>query len=99
METRKSAIEVLKEYYNQDSFLQRSAAKTRTHFVPANADRSGKAVSDYAPQVFEDEYDGNQDASKGIIGMLEVILEDFERTTRTTNDEEEKAVEEHREFV
>merc|ERR1712151_1180338 len=36
-------------------------------------------------------YHGNQDAAKGIVGLLDVILSDFERTISTTNDEETSA--------
>ena len=44
-----------------------------------------------APDTFSGEYHGNQAASKGIIGLLEVILSDFERTIETTDEKEEEA--------
>merc|ERR1711972_365019 len=37
------------------------------------------------------EYKGSQDASKGIIGMLDVILADFGRTDSTVTQEEQDA--------
>merc|ERR1712150_8959 len=49
-------------------------------------------VGDLAPEVFDAEYKGSQDASKGIIGMLEVILSDFDRTGVATTDDESAAV-------
>merc|ERR1719456_456595 len=60
-------------------------------FVPAGADRSGKTVSDLAPDTFSGEYHGNQESAKGIFGLLEVIQSDFERTIETTTKEEEDA--------
>merc|ERR1711959_48539 len=45
------------------------------------------------------EYQGNQAASKGIIGMLEVIKSDFERTIKTTEDTEEAAEAKHETFL
>merc|ERR1711881_32939 len=74
----KYALTVLSEFY-ENAFLQ---------YVPPNADREGKTVSDLAPEIFNDKYHGNQDASKGIIGLLEIIVSDFERTIETTTKEE-----------
>jgi len=79
------AMEVLKSFYEGQALLQ--TAK----YVPPNSDREGKTVSDRAPEVFDSEYKGTQDASKGIIGMLEVILADFDRTVATVSAEEEQA--------
>jgi hypothetical protein len=71
------ALEILKKYYEgQGEFLQQP-------------DRDGATVDDLAPESpFEEEYHGNQEASKGILGILEVIKSDFERTKTTTEDEE-----------
>jgi len=76
------AIEVLKQFYEGAAFVQ---------YVPPNSDREGKTVSDRAPEIFDSEYKGSQDASKGIIGMLEVIESDFDRTVTTVKAEEEEA--------
>jgi len=80
-----SALQLLRSFY-ENTFLQKSK------FVPTNSDREGKTVSDRAPEVFDSEYKGQQEASKGIIGMLEVILSDFERTSGTVALDEEAAV-------
>jgi len=56
-------------------------------------DRSGNAVNDLAPETFssDEEYKGKGDSSKGIVGMLEVISSDFERTVKTVSDAEDQA--------
>jgi len=81
------AVEVLKTFYGGAAFLQKSA------YVPPSSDREGKTVADRDPEVFDEDYKGSQEASKGIIGMLEVILSDFERTTKTVTQEEADAQE------
>lgn len=80
------AIKVLTEFYESAAgaaFLQRRAG-----FVPAGSDRSGATVSDLAPEVFGGEYQGEQDSAKGIIGLLQVVHDDFDRTITATGDEE-----------
>jgi len=81
LEAVKNAIEVLKEFYD-NAFVQ---------FVPAGADRDGNTVKDLAPAGQSGTYHGNQDAAKGIFGLLEVIQSDFERTIKKTNEEEDEA--------
>merc|ERR1712224_752285 len=78
------AINILKEFYD-NAFIQTGK------YVPPNADRSGKTVADRAPEVFSGSYHGSQGASKGILGLLDVILSDFERTIDTTEDAEDSA--------
>jgi len=79
------ALETLKTFYENAAFLQRSG------YVPPNSDRDGLTVADRAPEVFDTEYKGSQEASKGIIGMLEVILKDFDRTGSTVTQQEDDA--------
>merc|ERR1712118_453737 len=86
LEAVKDAIAVLKDFYD-NAFVQ-------TGFVPAGADRDGNTVRDLAPEGQSGTYHGNQDAAKGIFGLLEVIMSDFERTIDKTTAEEEKAQEE-----
>jgi len=78
------AINILKEFYD-NAFIQTGK------YVPPNADRSGKTVADRAPEVFSGDYRGSQGASKGILGLLDVILSDFDRTISATEDSEETA--------
>merc|ERR1719160_923016 len=84
------AIKVLKDFYGE--FIQ-------TSFVPKGAGRDGKTVSDLAPDTgFTGEYGGNKGAAEGIFGFLEVILSDFKRTIKTTEEAEEKAADAHEKY-
>merc|ERR1712232_1419725 len=76
------AISILKDFYDGAAFLQNG-------YTPPNSDRDGNTVGDLAPKTsFDGDYKGKQGASKGIIGMMEVILSDFERTIESVTDEE-----------
>mmetsp|Transcript_115492 Transcript_115492/g.333603 ORF Transcript_115492/g.333603 Transcript_115492/m.333603 type:complete len:699 (+) Transcript_115492:81-2177(+) len=85
------ALKVLREFYEGAALLQ-------TGYVPTNSDREGNTVGDKAPEVFDGEYKGAQQASKGILGLLEVILSDFDRTIEKVSEEEKAAVEAFDEF-
>merc|ERR1719213_1273126 len=78
------ALTTLKEFYEGAAFVQ-------SKYTPPAAGRDGKTVGDMAPDAFSGEYHGNQAASKGIIGLLEVILSDFERTLETVEEAEDEA--------
>jgi len=87
-EAVESAMKILKKFY--EGFLQ---------YKPPKSDREGKTVEDRAPETsFSGDYKGKQDASKGIIGLLEVILADFERTIDKVGDEEKDAEKKFDEF-
>merc|ERR1719401_3122542 len=92
------AIDILEGFYGV-KLLQTGksvAFQTRHHkyfpFVPTNSDRSGLTVADRAPEVFDEKYQGETEASKGILGTLQVIAEDFQRTLDTTETAEAHAV-------
>merc|ERR1719158_1949728 len=56
--------------------------------------------ADDAPPSFENEpYTGNQGASKGVLGMLEVIHSDFARLDADTSSDEAEAAKEFSEFM
>jgi predicted nucleic acid-binding Zn-ribbon protein len=61
-------------------------------YVPPNSDRDGNTVGDLSPDIFKKEYAGAHENSKGIFGILEVLISDFERTTQAVNSEEEESV-------
>jgi predicted nucleic acid-binding Zn-ribbon protein len=84
------ALKILNTFYDgQGALLQ---------FVPKDSDRSGKTVGDLAPDVFDSEYNGKQQQSKGVVGLLEVIKSDFARTIETTTSEEAAAQAQYEEF-
>jgi DNA repair exonuclease SbcCD ATPase subunit len=90
-EAVEQAISVLKDFYEGAALLETG------HKAPT--DRDGNSVGDLAPETsFGDEYKGNQEASKGILGMMEVILSDFERTLDTVRDEESDAQQTYDDF-
>jgi len=78
------ALVVLKDFY-------KSAAKAA--FVQVSA---SPVDEDTAGAGFDGSYKGSQDSSRAILGLLETIKSDFERTVRSTEAEEAKA---HEEFV
>jgi len=79
------AIVILKAYYKQSAkaLLQQRAS-------PVDEDTEGPG--------FSGAYRGKQESSKGIVGLLEVIKTDFDRTARHTMAEEKQAQEEFVEF-
>merc|ERR1719389_207323 len=97
----KEAIQVLKDYYKgglkaknrykgggyegAPSFIQES---------PVSADMAAGGVAGGEVGA----YAGNQEAGEGIIGMLEVIKSDFERTLETTETQEYEASREFADF-
>jgi len=85
------ALKVLKEFYE-------NALVQTKKYVPPDSDRSGKTVGDLAPEIFDAGYHGRQDSSKGILGLLEVILSDFDRTDVTVTDQEKSAVEKFEDY-
>jgi hypothetical protein len=87
------AITVLKNYYDS-ALIQRDEPKKLIE------DREGKTVSDLAPETFSstEEYKGKQSESKGIIGILEVIASDFDRTIKTVGDAEIQSEKDYQEL-
>jgi len=68
------ALELLKSFYGDAAFVQ---------FTPAGADREGNTMHDLMPSRSTSDYHGAQAESKGIVGILEVILEDFKENQRS----------------
>merc|ERR1719265_1742012 len=80
----KLALGTLKGFYD-NAFMQTGK------YVPPNSDRDGNTVGDLAPEFATEKNHGSQAESKGIIGILEVILSDFERTNSKTKDDEKQS--------
>jgi len=99
----KEAISILESFYqgaapalmqtgkSAASQLPSGLREDELRFKSTNSDRTGKTVADYAPDVFDADYQGSQEASKGIIGTLQVIEADFERTVSATEEAESQA--------
>jgi hypothetical protein len=86
------ALEFLQNFYGSEKFLQETPVEGYEKFVAEGSGADGKTVDDLAPDAgFEGEYGGKSDASKSIIGLLEVIVSDFERTLEQTQEDEDKA--------
>jgi len=86
----KLAMSILSKFYD-NAFLQKGEK-----YVPPNSDRDGNTVGDLAPKGLGGNYHGSQSESKGIMGILEVILSDFDRTnakTKKDEDDEQSAFE------
>lgn len=88
-----NAIAVLTEFYEGAAFVQTGS---RLKKPSTTVDRDGNRVADVAPSSLKDEeYKGNQEASKGVIGMLETIKSDYENTIEDTTADEKTAASEH----
>lgn len=83
----KQAIAVLTQFYGQEGLVQLA-------YVPPKADRENNTVADLAPETFTGTYTGKVTESKGVLGLLEVIQSDFERTVSTTQEADTAAEEE-----
>merc|ERR1719473_995753 len=82
----KQAIDILSHFYG-------IAAK-------GSAFTQQPSVDDDAPDTgFDSNYTGSQGASTGIIGMMDVIKSDFERTIRVTTEEEAAAQKDYQKFM
>lgn len=76
------AITVLKDFYSAQ-FLQESKG-------PAE-NRHGESIGGAPKLSYDGDYKGKQGASKGIIGILEVICSDFQKTISDTESDEDTA--------
>jgi chromosome segregation ATPase len=86
-----SALSILKGFYDNAGFVQ-------TKYTPPKSDRDGNTVGDVAPDFAGEKYGGAQSESKGIVGILEVILSDFQRTIKKTNSDEKTAADDFDKF-
>merc|ERR1719263_357742 len=79
----------LKEFYEGAAgFVQKSASQKSK----SPGGRDGKSVDDVIPKTsFDGDYNGKQGQSEGVIGLIELILEDFENTIEHTTEAENDA--------
>jgi hypothetical protein len=79
------ALDLLSKFY-------KTAAKNEVEFVQTVQDPKMPEAG------FDGAYKGSQDGSKGIMGMLEVIVSDFQRTVSSTESAEKQAAKDFLEF-
>jgi len=83
------ALSLLEGFYGKAALLQEEPTPPPSKYVTS---RDGNTVGDLRPDTFEDEYEGSKDESTGIIGILEVILSDFDQNAKqATKDKFESA--------
>jgi len=86
VESVQTALTILEGFYSAQPKLLQTG-----RFTPADASRDGNTVADLAPDTFDSSYHGAKDESSGIIGILEVVLADFERSqAQSVSDMEEE---------
>jgi len=74
------------------------AIKILSEFYEKAATEGTELVQEVPKGPLEGTYKGKQSESGGILGMLDVILGDFERTIKVTTEDEAKAAQEFLEF-
>jgi uncharacterized protein YukE len=84
LESVTDAYDILKDFYDQAP-PQQSRATSAAVLLQASP------VDEDIPDVPEGEYEGKQEASKSILGLLQIILSDFDRTLRKTEEAEAKS--------
>jgi len=85
-----SAITILEKFY-------KDAAKKQSE-----SDKTAKKVGDDAPDAGfagGEAYKGDQSTATGVLGMLDVINGDFDRTIKETKKAEAESLEDHTEFT
>eukprot|EP00747_Dinoflagellata_sp_TGD_P144721 gnl/TRDRNA2_/TRDRNA2_176533_c3_seq1.p1 gnl/TRDRNA2_/TRDRNA2_176533_c3~~gnl/TRDRNA2_/TRDRNA2_176533_c3_seq1.p1 ORF type:complete len:718 (-),score=306.11 gnl/TRDRNA2_/TRDRNA2_176533_c3_seq1:37-2190(-) len=87
LEAVTEALTVLKVFYKNAA---KASSFIQTQHSPVSDDTAGAG--------FSGSYQGNQESSKAILGLLETIKSDFERTIKVTEESEAKAAAEFVEF-
>jgi chromosome segregation ATPase len=98
------AIQTLERFYktaakNEALLVVQAREAMKSHRASLLAQRTKASPEEDAPDAgFDDSYSGDQGGSSGVIGMLEVVKSDFERTISETEKNEQDAEADHREF-
>jgi len=97
-------IKILKEFYEANSTLlqtddeikQEPEKENSVEWRAQGEAADGNTIADIRPEsdVFSNEYRGNQKESTGIIGILEVIESDYDRTVTSVEENEKTSAEE-----
>jgi uncharacterized coiled-coil DUF342 family protein len=83
----KLAINLLETFYGGAEFLQAQARPI------SGSDRDGNRVQDLAPETAQGTYHGAESESLGIIGILDVILNDFHESLEQAEADKKEAIE------
>eukprot|EP00397_Hematodinium_sp_SG-2012_P002641 GEMP01002649.1.p1 GENE.GEMP01002649.1~~GEMP01002649.1.p1 ORF type:complete len:745 (-),score=277.79 GEMP01002649.1:558-2792(-) len=95
------AIKILTAFYesNAENFFQKQPERVAEHeeFRAQGADASGQTVADIRPgsDAFGSTSRGSQAEAKGIIGILQVIRSDYERTVESVEASEKLSAKEY----
>jgi len=98
------AIQTLERFYktaakNEALLVVKAREAMKSHRASLLAQKTKASPEDDAPDAgFDDSYSGDQGGSSGVIGMLEVVKSDFERTISETEKNERDAEADHLEF-
>jgi len=87
LKAAKEALVLLQDFYRQAALTTNLLQEIAS---PLEAENPGAG--------FKGNYKGRQSASTGVIGLLEVIVSDFERTIKTTEESETEAATEFAKF-
>jgi len=91
-EAVKSAIDIIAQFYG----TAKNAVKSDKDFEQFL--QQGPSADNLPDAGFDEEYGASQDASVGVLGMLDVIKGDFERTISTTDATEKEQAADFLEF-
>merc|ERR1712196_697362 len=91
-EALEEALKVLKDFYKGEHGVGGANSATVSMLQASPVDED-------APESFSGAYQGNQDAANGILGILEVIVSDFQRTVEKTTESEHEAAAAHVKFT
>lgn len=94
-ESVESALSLLEGFYSEPAG---SKLLQTGRWKPFNSSRDGDTVADLAPDTFDTSYHGAKDESSGIIGILEVVLADFQRSERQSVSDMEESVAARKKF-
>jgi len=98
------AIQTLERFYktaakNEALLMVKARESMKSRQASLLAQKTKASPEEDAPDAgFDDSYSGDQGGSSGVIGMLEVVQSDFERTISETEKNEKDAKADHLEF-
>jgi hypothetical protein len=95
------AQRVLHKFYGGDEPESMQSMLQTAKYVPDGAGRDGQTTGDLAPEgseTFTDSYKGAHSESKGIMGILDVIHADFDRSKKQAKVDRDDLIDDFKEF-